>query len=469
MRLKKVILKHFKNFNNAEYSFRELTLIEGENGSGKTTLAVDSLLFALYGYSEQSLDTLVSKGKKSCSVMIEIDNLRITREFPTNIKIEELINNDYQVISLANNKEKQNYLNDLFKNIDYFRKFRLMDVKQGINILEEGKTGLLKSLFSFNQDYFNNIRQNLLNKKHQRELLNKDKAVVYHFFPSQKRLDVLNMSILDLSEQVYELDKDINSANNQHREITNQKAGKTSLVSQLRIQKEKVLAISCCPTCKRQVDEITKQNLLKEINDQIIMFNTMIENLIREEEEPKDLLGHLQTVKTNLHKTKDKLSNLRLKLETRLKQKEYIFTNKDIIVINSAIKELDMFCAKYITEWVKVLEPIINDIVSKIGFSVRFDLNEKGSLNILLTKDGYEYSYKDLSSGQRLILSIAFQIALLLEKGEEGLIIADEGFSSLDEQNLQHIFDLFKQIPFQLVCIIHRLADAPENSQVIKL
>jgi energy-coupling factor transporter ATP-binding protein EcfA2 len=80
-----------------------------------------------------------------------------------------------------------------------------------------------------------------------------------------------------------------------------------------------------------------------------------------------------------------------------------------------------------------------------------------------------EIPYKLLSTGQKLVLSIAFKLAILLEKNETGLMIADEGFSSLDIENLNHIFDLFNGLPFQLICVLHRFEDVPDGATVITL
>jgi len=185
--------------------------------------------------------------------------------------------------------------------------------------------------------------------------------------------------------------------------------------------------------------------------------------------EQKELVRHLKNLRKPLEIRKEKLSRYRFELETRIKQKDYKWSDKDVLVVKEAVKELEKFCHNYITNWVQVLEPIINNIINNIGFSIKFSLNDQGNLDLLLAKNNQEYGYKDLSTGQKLILTVAFQIALLMERGEEGLIVADEGFSSLDEKNLNLIFDLFKNLPFQLICVIHRLPNVPEGANVIKL
>jgi len=178
-------------------------------------------------------------------------------------------------------------------------------------------------------------------------------------------------------------------------------------------------------------------------------------------------LNYLKNLKENLYDKKLRINELILKLESRIKQKDYIYTDKDVLLYKKAIEELDLFCNNFITDWLKNFEPIINNIISKINFKVKFDFNKK--LDLKLIKDNQTYSYKELSTGQKLILSIAFKLAILLERNETGLIIADEGFSSLDYENLNYIVELFKGLPFQLVMMLHRYEDIPEEVNVIKL
>jgi len=168
-----------------------------------------------------------------------------------------------------------------------------------------------------------------------------------------------------------------------------------------------------------------------------------------------------------MYNKKLKLNDLLLKLESRIRQKDYIYTNKDVLLYKKAIEELDLFCNNFIVDWLKNFEPIINNIISKINFKIEFDFNKK--LDLRLIKNNQTYSYKELSTGQKLILSIAFKLAILLEKNETGLIIADEGFSNLDYDNLNYIVELFKDLPFQLIMMLHRYEDIPEGVNVIKL
>jgi len=466
MNLKKITLNNIRNFNgHYQFTFDKLNIVIGKNGSGKSTLSLDSLLFALYGHSNQKLEDFISRGETKGKVRVELDDMIIERQFPTKI----FLANGSKELTFANSQESQRYLNERFKNIDYFRKFRMIDVTKGINILEAGKTSLLKTLFAFNQEIINKARQNLLDKKKDREIFNRDNIETTALYPSERRLEALNIRILSLTESFYSINNELRQANSYYVGVSNKKANKETSLTHFRSQKSEVLENAECPTCKKKLNKEEKIALLKGINENITEINSGIIDIIQDEDTSKDLLGHLNRVKDDLSNKKEVLSILRVKLENRIKQKKYKWTTGDILIVKKAVEELDGFSTRYITDWIRVLEPIINGIIDKIGFSVSFNVSDKGSLDLKLIKENVEFNYKDLSSGQRLILTIAFQIALLLEKGDDGLIIADEGFSSLDEDNLNHVFELFRDLPFQLICIIHRLDNIPEGIKVIKL
>jgi DNA repair exonuclease SbcCD ATPase subunit len=468
MNLKKITLTDYRNFEGTvSFPFYKITHITGENGTGKTTLGLLAFLFAIYGWSEDSLEDLITKGKKSTKVEIEIDDLIISREYPTTPSSLKIYKNNKELI-FSNNVERQNYLNEIFKNIDYFRKFRMIDTQKGISILESGKTAIRKTLVSFNESYFNNIRNGLQEKKREREMYNKDRIISYTLYPSQKRLDFINMKLLSLSEELVNIEKEINETEKEYLELLTKKGKKESIIEYYKSQKDRINQYSKCPTCLRGITPTLKIELLKEVNDKISEANETISILLENINERKDILNYFKSIKNNIDKHQKKLFNYQLKLSNRIEQKDFKYTDKDVLILKKAIEELDNFLSYYLAEWTKILEPLINSLIEKIGFKIEFIINTKGDFDLKIYKNGIEYSYKNLSTGQRLILSIAFQLAFLLEKGETGLIIADEGFGNLDENNLNLIIEFFKSIPFQLIYIVHRF-DTPEGVRAISL
>jgi len=243
MFLNKVELHNIRNFKGTHtFEFTKINIIEGENGAGKTTLGLDSILFSLYGHCSQKLEEFITKGEKLGSATLNFSGLTVKRSFPT--KVELSTSEEF-----TTNKEKQNYLNNQFKNLEYFKKFRMLDVIQGINILEGGKTALLKTLVGLSEELFSDVKTKLLDKKKEREIYNKDKAVIYTHFPSEDRLDFINMKILELSERLYSLDKDVSEAQSEYNDTDKKKSAKTALSSHHKKEKELIMSKSECPTC----------------------------------------------------------------------------------------------------------------------------------------------------------------------------------------------------------------------------
>jgi len=236
--------------------------------------------------------------------------------------------------------------------------------------------------------------------------------------------------------------------------------------------------IELCSKIPEYKDAIVKERLQK-----IEEFKTEIKKLEQENidceednstlaidlEMNKDNTQNLLKIRDNSRTKREILNTFIIKLEGRLKQKEYIYTERDIIIVKKAIEELDKLSSVYLVETVHSLEPIINSVLEKIGFAVTFDVYTKGKFNILLEREGVQYKYKDLSCGQRLILQIALKIALLLQQNKTGLMMSDEGLSALENDNLEDIINLFKDLQFQLVFVLHRANIEDPEINIIKL
>jgi DNA repair exonuclease SbcCD ATPase subunit len=456
MRLIEIELFNFKNFiGEHKIQLTTLNLFQGNNGSGKSSLILDSVLFALYGYSAETLKQLVCKGTNDTRVKLFLEHnnktYSIERCIPSKLTILE------DAIPIQGSiKVKQDFLNGIFHDIEWFRKFRLFDVVAGINLLEESKLNLRKTLLSFNENKLNAIRENLLKIKREREVYNKDNITVFPHFPSEKRRHVLSEAIQKFKSNVCSIKNQI-SAIQENLRHSNYKLGALKQNnSNLTAKIDSTKKLVTCPTCHQIVENSYKAQVEKEVKELIDANKNTMDKLVGEIEDCQTILKgnveHENKWQEQIYSTQSLLN----KLDQRLQQKQYIWTNKDVEVIKVAIKELDNFYSFYLTESVKSLEPVINHILNPIKFTLKFIINKKGHFDIILYKDNVSYTYRELSTGQKLMISIAFKMALLLEKGESGLIISDEGLSSLSENNLTKIFQLIQNFPFQLLSVVHR-------------
>jgi len=218
---------------------------------------------------------------------------------------------------------------------------------------------------------------------------------------------------------------------------------------------------------KKRADELAKE--LENIRNEDIELCHDIPRLLNDIQNTKEIIIQNKESKDKLLLRKERLQVLIIKLEARLQQKQYIYTEKDIIVVKKAIEELDKLSSVYLVSTVQSLEPIINSILEKIGFQITFDVDIKGKFNIILSKEDIQYKYSDLSCGQRLILQIALKLSLLLQQSKTGIILSDEGLSALENNNLEDIINLFKELQFQLVFVLHRASIEDTEINTIRL
>jgi len=266
-------IKGFKNFDKEiTFYYNDITLVKGKNGAGKTTLALDSLLFCLYGYYNQSLSELPTKGKTSCYIEEEImhdnHNYRIRREYPTKLTIHE----DDNKMPFVNSRDAQQFLNKLFKNVEYFKKFRMIDNMAGINILEEGKTSLKRTLLSVNQGFFNNIRKRLLDKKRNQDIYNKDKAVVYSHYPSETRLKALKSKMESVLGEIRGYETDISDLNRDLDQLHRKQGQLESNKQKSQWEKNKLLENESCYACGQELIKGDKDKMLSDKNKEIIEY-----------------------------------------------------------------------------------------------------------------------------------------------------------------------------------------------------
>jgi len=471
MILRRIKLKDFQIYREFESSFLAITFIRGKNGTGKTTLGLEALMFCLWGYSTKNLADIPTRGKATtCSVEAELEHeghtYIIERRIPTFLKISK----DGQEVHFETKSEGQSYLRDLFGEPLHFKQFRMIDNEVGINFLDpKSATTFKKIIFSLCEEQFNKAKDSLARIRQTREVWNKDNAVIFPYAPSDKRREVINGGIFKLQETCSVLVKE-------DSELSQEEYRQNNLIGQIQgqirnIQNQKSrMSATQCYACGQAIDASKNAQIIAQ-------QERNIEELGKQLTDAQEVLAEIREIRSQgqpaLHKVNlriRKLSDLKTKLEGRLKQKDFIYTNSDVEIAKQAIKELDVISTSFLIRSIKNLEPIINEVLAKISYALEFDINDKGKFDMNLTdSEGEVFTYKDLSTGQKLMLQIAFKLALLIERGEEGLIIADEGLSSLDSDNLNHILAIFENFPFQLVFIIHHVNDVPVRIKTIDL
>lgn len=479
MKIQYLKIKNIRSFKEEEFKFGKCNFITGwnedchdGNGVGKTSI-IQSILLLLYGSKivNINLKKFIRTECKSAEIegVIEIgeDLIEIKRTLKDTgsgtLKVK--INNEDS--NCPTSKEYQNLLIEYLGEPDQFKKFRLIDNSSGINVLDFSSTQLRKTLMGMCQDKFDNIRQKLLNKKSHYQKYNKD-AVLYKHTPSQKRLKILNEAIesFDTSELKKIQDK-IKEYHNEKSKVLSNKGGEEKIISIKKAQAYKLNTINTCPTCFQEVDSKYKKDILDQLNKSISEAETKIKDISKKLRIYNDIIDTEEKKKSKIQKQKERLTTLRYKLESRMKQVDYKYTEKDVELIKEAISILDQFASYYITEWINTIEPIVNSYVKQLNMNFQFELNDKNDISILVTRNEEKFEYDQLSNGEKTFVSFIFKIALLLQENQQGLMIADEGFDSLSVENLKRVVQIIEQLPLQLIFVSHNPEIEIGNAKVL--
>ena len=475
MLINKIVLDNFMSFKGKHnFYFERINFIKGKNGVGKTTIINNAVNFVLFGYpgKDKKLEDLPTRDiTNNCSVSIRLilnqDTYDITREYPSKITIYK---NGQDLKELKTPAEKNKFIEDTFHNREYFRKFRMIDKDNGTDILDEGNVSIKKTLFSYHEELLNKVREQLAEEKRYREQYVLIQSNLNLCYPSLKRLEVLNKYYQSLSKElsIYqtELWENQGCQKNLNREIG-------QIEQNIKIHKQnqdKLNQETKCYACGQSVSKENKEEQLVEIGFQLVRLNdnrAAIQETINGWVEET---AYLTTKIEEVTKRINKIVYYKNRLESILKQQDKKFTEKDIINVKEAIKEVDRFSNSYLLESVQSLEPIINSVLEKINYKLEFTPNNKGDFDITLYKDNKEFKRSDMSTGQKLMLNVAFKLALLLQRQESGIIIIDEGMANLDDENVLNIFELFNNWEqYQLVTVLHRFENIPEYVNIINL
>ena len=475
-------LTNFQLFRNAEITFDNINAITGVNldnpkasgnGSGKSTIAKNAITFALYGeVTGLSLVDLISDAEKETEVTISIkklnDNLTITRKIPSELLIKiNGVDLDLNTLSL-----KQKWINDNFGTYDYFRKYRLIDLK-GTNLLDSlndsrGIVTLKNELMKFIDDLFVEIRKSLLAKKLDRETYNVDKRL-YKFSLSEKRLNTLEEGIEYFEETLKTAETDEREQAAIVNKIKSEVMTKQGLITQRQRQMEEAQKSGFCPILKKKcldlVKELTPEQRQK-VNQDIAQLSQEAEQFSANLEPELGLYQQYADNCTLLRHKKQRIQEHLMKLKEAFKFSAYKYTAKDVALYGESIKTLDAFASTYINDWLGQLAIIINNLLKNVNLQIEFT-PDKDFMRVYDT--GKPKKYAQLSSGQKAFLSSIFKMSILIHRGENsGLIIADEGFDFMDKANLESFVEVCQSLNFQIIFVYQNLPQL-NNVKIIQV
>lgn len=462
MIIKSLTLNNFQLFEQATIALDKVNIITGtnhdspedaSNGAGKSTI-INALLYVLFGeVTGLTQKDLVKFSAKECSLSVELsvgaEQYTIARTIPNSLTIIQ--NNKLLQFNTPSLADK--YLQEHICTKEFFKEFRVIDIKKGLNILDYGNVALKKTMMGFLEDMFNEVRTRLLNKKLDRERFNVDKKP-YRYYLSENRLNTLEQAYQYFSDESTHLSKEYQDSNNTVSELRSKISSNEYIIKKNEQAVPTGPTTKKCPTCGTVLTIQAAAAVQKKGEEEITALKKEITELKEFVEVEQTDIEYFITQQKTLADKRNRVYQRIIKLKEAFKFKDYKYTAKDVTIYAEAIKLLDAFAGVYINEWLKSLEVIINHLLAKVNLSIEFS-PDKDFLKVM--DNGQVLKYEQLSSGQKTFLSAIFKVAILLQKGLTGIIVADEGMGALDLINLKNLIEIVKDLNFQWVIVYQNI------------
>ena len=128
-----------------------------------------------------------------------------------------------------------------------------------------------------------------------------------------------------------------------------------------------------------------------------------------------------------------------------------------------AVDTLLKFESFVLEHHVHYLEDTINNYLSQlIDIKCHISFINQGNLVtrsldkfcLTLERNGSEYSYRQLSDGERVLVAYAFKIAINTLSFKDTFLFIDEGLNKLDQTNRQKLIQLLYSSPFNQIFVV---------------
>ena len=504
------------------------TLIIGENGAGKSTI-LDALCFALFGKpfrninKPQLVNTINEKGAL-VEIEFSIGNnfYQINRGIKPNlfeIKCnQKLLNQD------SHSRDYQEFLEKTILQFNYksftqvvilgsstFIPFMQLKDKDRRTIIEDlldiqifsKMNTLLKDRVSENKNSIDSLDFDKQKIDHQIEVQN-------NYINSLK--DDNKKSIKDNEQKIKESEDQINEyslLNDKHQEKVDTTLKHIGDVEKIQSKKKKLDILkekvqdnikskeheihfyeqnSDCPTCKQAIDEIFREEQIKEkqdkVNEQTSGLQQLIEEIegteqtlntiseyqkeviniqsdinknlqsisalqkyvekIREEIDQLSTTDTIQEQNEQLEVYRDKLARLESLLKDEYKTKE-MYNVANTILKDSGIK------SRIIKTYLPIINKCIQRNLSALDFYISFELDENFNETIR-SRYRDDFTYSSFSEGEKMRIDLALlfswrQVAKIKNSMNTNLLILDEVFdSSLDSNGTEEFLKLINTL-----------------------
>lgn len=453
MNIKKIKYHNYLRFIDEEISFDNdgLTEIIAPNGSGKSSI-VKSIIFALFGKSEQNIKDLINREKNDdASIELWFDNYKVVRKIKRQGKTTAYLYNEKEE-QLAEGNEVAKYIE---KNILHLNAY---DFQQIIIILQEEietfLQGTNKAIFFQNTFRLNRFKKYLDIARDKRKEI---EGIIEELKTENKNIEKIDG---DLKTENEKLSKMIEDKNNIQKEIYLLNSKINEINSNLNLISNK----NQCPVCLQEI---------KNPNELINHYNNENEEIRKKIEELKSRINDNEIIKQQ-------------EFVEKLKEQEFLNKNNENNKekIEKYISEYNKY--KKLEEFYKVapkllinhLLPSINEETKEIlfkitnGFISDFKMNE--DYNILVKVGSKEETIEFFSLSEKIRIALALKLAIIKLLPNINMLFLDEiNLGSLDEENLEKMKELiieltklFKKVV--LITHIESLKELPSEKIFIK-
>lgn len=264
--------------------------------------------------------------------------------------------------------------------------------------------------------------------------------------------------------------------------------GKQHLQAQKRryLDTQRLLDRDSCPTCLQKIDDTFRSKEIETIRDQIDNIDKTLttcethERTVKAKRDDEKLSPDRDTVLGALHRFRGErnslvqdINSLSDEIKRRETQRHNIDTAKYETMVHDLTRlraeEIDEnlnsetlntaaillkdggIKAKIIRQYVPVINKVINRYLSKMNFSIHFELNERFEETIK-SRHRDDFSYESFSEGERTRIDLALlfawrHLSRLRSPSSINLLIMDEIFDgSLDSDGTDDLMDTIKDI-----------------------